>query len=399
MWQSTANEGIPPGYLVPVAYLWTRTVRCKNPLCGATVPLVRQTWLCKKKDRYVALRMIAPKGEKKVRFQVVESRTEKGLGFDPAGFSKAGNATCPFCGTVADSDYVKAEGCAKRMGQQMMAIVCTRPGRQGKVYLSADDLPSPSGRGAGGEGFLPDDEAIRARIEALYQRTGLTVPSEPIANLPADCRDNSLGITVRPYGLRTWGDLFTPRQMLCLLTFSAAVREAVGKMPMESAEVERARGIVSTLGCGLDRMADQLSTLVAWLPTLEAISHTFPRQALPMVWDFVETNPLGDAGGSWKGAVDWVGSAISHLAEFVTPLRACVSRGSATALPWSDGSFDAVITDPPYYDNIQYAALSDFFYVWLKRTIGHLYPEHFGTELSPKKNEAVASPWRHKKQG
>jgi putative DNA methylase len=200
MWQSSERETVPPGYLVPVAYLWTRTVRCKNPACGATVPLVRQTWLCKKKDRFVALKMIAPKSEKRVRFEVVESRTEKGLGFDPAGFSKGGNATCPFCGTVADIDYVKDEGWEGRLGRQLMAIVCTRPGGKGKVYLSPDDL-----RDTG-----PDDEEIGQRIKALCKRTGLSVPSEPIANLPADCRENSLGITVRPYGLRTWGDLFTP---------------------------------------------------------------------------------------------------------------------------------------------------------------------------------------------
>jgi len=122
--------------LTPVAYLWTRTVKCKNPACGATVPLVKQTWLCKKKGRYVALKMIAlpspsgrgGEGAKRVRFEVVEATNEKGLGFDPAAFSKGGNATCPFCGTVADNTYVKSEGQAGRMGVQPMAIVCTRPG-------------------------------------------------------------------------------------------------------------------------------------------------------------------------------------------------------------------------------------------------------------------------------
>jgi putative DNA methylase len=118
---------VPGGYLTPVAYLGTRTVTCKNPTCKATVPLVRQTRLCKKEGRQVALRVDAPRGKKRVRFTVVEAATEKGLGFDPAGFSKAGNATCPFCGAVADNDYVKAEGRAGRIGTQPMAVVCTRP--------------------------------------------------------------------------------------------------------------------------------------------------------------------------------------------------------------------------------------------------------------------------------
>lgn len=203
---------IPGGYLTPVAYLWTRTVRCKNPSCGGTVPLVKQTWLCKKKSgkkspgRYVALKVIAPKGEKKVRFEVVEATTEKGLGFDPSVGSKGGNATCPFCGTVADSGYVKAEGCAKRMGQQMTTIVCTHPGVRGKTYLSADNF----------QGFIPDDEAIHGRIEDLCKRTGLTIPNEPI-------EANPRSMDTQHFGFETWGDLFTPRQMLCLLSFAAAV--------------------------------------------------------------------------------------------------------------------------------------------------------------------------------
>jgi len=132
------------GMLTPVAYLWTRTVRCKNPACGGTVPLARQTWLCKKKGRYVALRPDAetnrdrPPGEKTVRYQVVEATTAKGLGFNPSSGSRGGNVPCPFCGTVADSDYLKAEGQAGRIGVQPMVVVSTQPGKQVKVYLGVD---------------------------------------------------------------------------------------------------------------------------------------------------------------------------------------------------------------------------------------------------------------------
>ncbi len=369
---------VPAGYMTPVAYLWTRTVRCKNPTCGATVPLVRQTWLCKKKDRYVALKMIAPKGEKIVRFEVVESRTEKGLGFDPAGFSKGGNATCPFCGTVADSDHVKDEGWAKRMGEQMMALVCTRPGKKGKVYLSADDHT----------GFAPDDEAIRKRIEALCRRTGLSVPSEPMP------KPGTLGFRVQPYGVKTWGDLFTPRQMLCLLTFAAVVRECLEELERGYAEREKAKAIVTMLACYVDRSADHWSSLCAWNPVGQKLQHTFGRQALPMVWDYSEAHPWGGSVGDWMAIVlnaengIWAGTTSGEI-------PATVTRGSAMALLWPDGSFDAVITDPPYYDNVPYADISDFFYVWLKRTVGHLYPEHFATEGTPKKNEAVADAVRH----
>lgn len=380
----------PRGYLTPVAYLWTRTVRCKNPSCGATVPLVRQTWLCKKKGRYVALKVVAPKGDlpaasrgsaaqagKKVRFEVVEAITEKGLGFDPAAGSKGGNATCPFCGTVADSSYVKAEGCAKRMGQQMMAMACIPPGRQGKMYLSTDDLPE----------FIPDERPIQDRIDALCKRTGLTVPSEPIIT------DAKNSCWTYLYGLSTFGDLFTSRQILCLLTFAAAVREAENDMQTIQYEKERVAGVLASLGLWVDRISDKLSTLARWDNSRENSQGTFGRQALPMVWDFSEPNPFGGASGGADGALEWIVGASEAQANLGLP--GIVKRGSAMTLPWPDGVFDAVVTDPPYYDNVPYADISDFFYVWLKQTIGHLYPEHFATGGTPKKNEAVADALRH----
>jgi putative DNA methylase len=168
LWPTAKDDAVPPGYLVPVAYLWTRTVRCKNPACGATVPLVRQTWLCKKSGRYVALNMIAPKGGKQVRFEVVESTTETGLGFDPAGFSKAGNATCPFCGTVADSDYVKEEACSKRLTHRLMAIVGSRSNGDGKVYLSPTGIPNGT----------EDEAGILERLEHIASQCGISVPGE-----------------------------------------------------------------------------------------------------------------------------------------------------------------------------------------------------------------------------
>ena len=381
-WPTAKDSEVPPGYLVPVAYLWTRTVRCKNPSCGATVPLVRQTWLCKKPGRYVALRMIAPKGAKRVRFEVVESRTEEGLGFDPAAFSRGGNATCPFCGTVADSDYVKAEGRAGRMGQQMMAIVCTRPGRQGKVYLAADDYPQ----------FVPDDEAIRRRIEALCQRTGLTVPGEAISPLRPSPNARGLSAVTR-YGIRVFGDLFGGRQMLCLLSFAAAVREWIGQATGLSLDPEHVKATSSYLGVLVDRVADKESTLARWDNTRENSQGTFGRQSLPMVWDFVEPNPLGGASGGTEGALDWIVDVIEAQTGSGRP--AAVARGSATALPWPDASFDAVITDPPYYDNVPYADISDFFRVWLKRTIGALHPDHLLSDSAAKKAEITALSSRH----
>jgi putative DNA methylase len=314
----------------------------------------------------------------RVRFEVVEAHSENGLGFDPAAFSKAGNATCPFCGTVADSNYVKAEGCAGRMSQQLMAIVCTRPGRQGKVYLPAD--PQDRSNQAGPLG----DAALRARIAQLCQQTGLTVPNEPIVT------DAKNSCWTHLYGLKTFGDLFTPWQIFCLLSFASAVRKALDPI---SGEPERKKAVGVYLAVLVNRQADYNSTLCSWNNARELIGHTFGRQALPMVWDFAELAPFGEASGSLEGALDWTVGVAEAQAYSGQPAH--VARGSATALPWSDGHFDSVITDPPYYDNVPYADISDFFYVWLRRTIGHLYPEHFASPGTPKKQEAVADATRH----
>lgn len=163
--------------------------------------------------------------------------------------------------------------------------------------------------------------------------------------------------------------------------------------------IERAKAVGTYLGVLVNRLADKESTLARWDNSRENCQGTFGRQALPMVWDFVEPNPFGEASGGIEGALDWIVGVVEAQADSGSP--AIVSRGSATALPWPGGTgdppvlFDAVITDPPYYDNVDYAKLADFFYVWLRRTIGHLYPEHFAADATPKKQEIVADPVRH----
>jgi putative DNA methylase len=388
MWKPTETESIPPGYLMPVAYLWTRTVRCKNPECGSTVPLVKQTWLCKKKGRYVALKIVAPKEQKKVRFELVEATTEKDLGFDPSVGSKGGNAICPFCGTVADRDYVKTEGPGGRVSSnQMMAIVCTQPGKGGRVYLTVEQTSSLLDNAT--KMAMPPEDEIRKRISDLCELTGQTVPVEPI-------EANPRSMDTQHFGFKTWGDLFIPRQMMCLLSFAAKVGEAES-MILECSSPDISKAIASYLALTIDRLADWNSSLCSWCPENTGgakIGHTFGRQALPMVWDFVESGVWGDATGSFAKCLDWVAKGVSE-SQTESQYSANVTRGSATSLPWPDASFDAVITDPPYYDNVSYSNLSDFFYIWLKRTIGYLYPEHFSVETTPKKKEIIVASYRH----
>jgi putative DNA methylase len=367
--------------LTPIAYLWTRMVRCKNPTCGATVPLARQTWLCKKKGCYVALQPMATPPSKTVRYRVVESTTEKGLVFNPASGSRGGNVACPFCGTVADSTYVKAEGQAGRIGVQPMAVIGARKGERGKVYLAADDL-SPT--------LLPDNAAIRHRIETLCTETELTVPDEPLPLV--DARG---AFFVKLYGLNHWRDLFTPRQMLALLTFIRYIHAAHAEMLRVGYDNGRAKVLATYLAIALDKQADFLSTLAMLKASGgRGVVHTSGRQALPMVWDFAESNPLNDQAAHWKGCVKEVADNISKLS---LDLAANVYRGSATHLPWEGEVYDAIVTDPPYYDNVPYSDISDFFYVWLKRSIGRLYPEHFSSPLTPKKREAIMDAGRHQR--
>lgn len=363
--------------LMPVAYLWTRTVKCPNPACGAQVPLVRQTWLCKKKNKYVALKVTPNHDTMRVEFDVVEAQTAEGLGFDPSSGSARGTSTCRHCGTTVKKDHTKAQGKADKIGQQLIAIVCTTPGQQGKTYLSGDNYKN----------YCPDEIEIKTRTESLCEETGLTIPDEPIFS--GDTR----AFFTHLYGLDNFGKLFTSRQLLALMTFVKWVRLAHGEMVQQGYEEGLAVAIATYLGIMCDRVADYNSSITHWHSTGEKVSNTFSRQALPMVWDFVEVNFLGNASGNVQGALTWIKEVIAQEADRGRP--AIVKRSSAGSLPFDTELLDAVITDPPYFDSVPYADLSDFFYVWLKRSVGHLYPEHLSGQLTPKKKEAIMEPSRH----
>jgi len=363
--------------LTPVAYLWTRTVKCPNPACGASVPLVRQTWLCKKSKKYVALKVIPDYETKQVEFEVVEATTEKGLGFDPAAGSSRGNSVCRHCGTTLDVKYVKKEGLAGRIDRQLMSIVCTTPGTQGKTYLAGRQFSQ----------YVPDDTDLRNRLEKLCKETNLTTPSEPLPNYGV------LGFRVQPYGLLKWSDLFTSRQLLALMTFVKWVRLAHEKMIQQGYEEKFGKAIATCLTFGITKVANRNSILGVWNSIGEKIESPVGNGRLPMNWDFPETNPLGSGSGNWSDGLNYTTQTLQNLAEISG--CAVTKRQPSQKLDLPDSSIDAVITDPPYFDAIPYADLSDFFYVWLKRSIGHLYLEHFSGQLTPKKNEAIMEPSRH----
>jgi putative DNA methylase len=362
------------GYLTPVAYLWTRTVQCKNPNCGATVPLVKQTWLCKKANRSVALKMVAPKGKKRVRFEVVEALTEQGLGFDPTAFSKAGNATCLYCGAVADSDYVMAQGCTSGLGEQAMAVVCSRPGKTGKVYLSIEDAQ---------EAVSPDE--ISSRLRKFCDERGVEVPNEPISPLRPSPNARGLSGLTR-YGVNNFGKLFNARQHLLLLSLSSATKSV-------ASDSERSVALAAYLALLVGRVANQNCSFTVYNTIGEKIEGPMGDKKVPMVWDYPETNPFSGLTGGGDNALKWIFEVVKSLSEISNP--GTVARGDATKLLFDDNIFDTIITDPPYYDNVPYADISDFFYVWFKRSLGNIFPEHFSSQLTPKKAEATALASQH----
>ena len=355
----------------PLAYLWTRTVRCPNPAVPEhRVDLVRQTWLARKSGRAIALRAVVDRVALTVRYEVIEATSASALGFDPGEGSRRGQATCRVCGATVTSEYVKAEGRAERMGIAPLVAVVLKASGRGRDYLPVGTYP------------LPDDDECARRLAELP----IDAPTEMLV------ANYSQAIIVPQYGLTRFRDLFTPRQLLTLCTLSAGVRQIYHDMCADGMSDDRAAAVATYLGIITSRLADYSSSLARWHTPDEKMINTFSRQALPMVWDFAETAPFGGASGDAATFVRFVANIIETLSALPS-VR--VIRASATSIPLPDASQDAVITDPPYYDNISYADLSDFFYVWLKRSVGFLYPDDFGGELTPKRSEAVSVGHRH----
>ena len=361
-----------------VAYLWARTIICPRLDCAVAVPLIRQTWLAKKPGRMSAYKIEADGPGSAIRYTVVGPvQRMSDFDFDPGvGSTRGGTAVCPCCGTPLGEKYIKEEAVNGRMGDQMVAVVWES--RNGKLYRSV----RPEDRAA----FEQARQRLQ-HLEASYDPLSgeLTpVPDEPIA------QRRITGGSCVVYGLDTFGKLFNPRQALALVTFARLVGHAVPKITEETGDSEYAKAVSTFLALIHDRLANRCAVLCAWSngAKYELVNHVFSRQALPMVWDYAEVNPFNASSGGWEGAEDWVTRYIDHGATIATSATE-VRRGSATNLPFEDRFFDAIITDPPYLDNISYATVSDFFYVWLKRSIGHLYPTILGAPATPKEQEII----------
>jgi adenine-specific DNA methylase len=367
-----------PDGSIPVGYIWARTLPCQNPACGAEIPLMRQTWLAKKDKRKIALKLIPDHKARRVEVEIV-GQDGRPIDFDPdEGTVSRAHVRCPLCGGTIDDKTTRRLFREGKSGQRMMAVVLHHPNRPGKTYR----LPTEHDL----EAYRAAEAALEEKRARLREEWGMDpVPDEPLPPL------ETLGFRVQRYGLTRWGDLFNPRQKLALITFAEKVRQAHAHLLAQGTEPEFAKAVATYLALTFSRLAASHNTLCRWQPAGEKVADVFSRQALPMVWDHAEPNPFGGASRSWDELFKDTDGVLSHLTS-IPPMEDLpqVQQGSATELPYPDNFFDAVLTDPPYYDNVPYSDLSDFFHVWLRRVIGDLYPDLFATPLTPKSEEMVA---------
>ncbi|PWU52348.1 hypothetical protein DLJ47_19120 [Micromonospora sp. S4605] len=355
-----------------VAWLWARTVECTNPACKIRLPLVRSWWLRKKRGQEA---LVVPRiDDTHVTFTVETKVRAQGAPVIDGTVGRSG-AVCIKCGGAIPLAYIRSEGKAGRIGSQMLAVVIE--GARRREYLA------PS---------IEDEAAAKVALPS-----GL-----PDTDLPAQ----ALGFRVQAYGMLRHIDLFTRRQLLALQTLMDVVREVQKRIEADAVAAgmtlgdslreggkgakSYAEALTLYFALALDRVAMSGNSLCRWNSVGEKVQHVFGRQAISMLWDFAEANPLGRATGSVRAAFEMVANAVEGTPVFGGD--AVVRQADAATRDFSNL---LVSTDPPYYDNVGYADLSDFFYVWLRPLLGEVYPELFQTLLTPKAEELVAEPFRH----
>ncbi|APZ09760.1 DUF1156 domain-containing protein [Acidipropionibacterium acidipropionici] len=353
-----------------IAWIWARTVTCPNPVCGIEMPLVRSWWLGKKKGK-----------EAYVVPEVVDGKVHFSIGHDPKQAPTKDNdgtvgrqgGHCIACGSAVDFTYIRSEGQAQRIGERLMGVVAE--GKRCRVYLN----PTPT------------------HIEAADIEPPSRVPQGELFDWPGR-------INVVRYGITKFSQLFTNRQLVALTTFSDLVGEARERVladadtrastsPGSNSDAAAYADAVATyLAMTLSRMANKSTTIATWDSSskMEAVRSVFSRQALPMSWDYAEANCFADSSGSFKADIKWICDSIEALPS--TGPSGVARQGDAANLV---STTLLLSTDPPYYDNIGYSDLSDFFYVWLRRSLKAIYPDLFRSLLVPKDEELVANPYRH----
>lgn len=348
-----------------IAWIWARTVTCPNPACQVAMPLVRSWWLGKKKGKeaFIAPVVVADPTEVagiRVRFEVRKGVSGAPTATDDGTVGRLG-ARCVSCQTSVSLNYIRAEGQRTGLGSQLMAVVAE--GQRQRIYVEASD-----------QQILAADVARPA-----------DVPAGDLPNNPRDFKTPN-------YGMTTWADLFTNRQLVVLTTLSDLISEVRLRVIADGGSEDLGDAIATYLAQAISRTLNKSTAICSWdsSPKMEAVRGLFARQAIPMAWDHAEANVLGNSSGNFAEDVEWVTRSLERLPQ--TGIVGQVEQADA-----ANRSYDDVLisTDPPYYDNIGYSDLSDFFYVWLRRSLRSIHPDLLSTMLVPKAEELVANQYRH----
>ena len=366
-----------------IAWIWARTVTCPNPTCGIEMPLANKWWLGKKKGKEAWVRPVIvtdrghPSG-KRVDFEIGHGLVGAPTAREDGTVGRNG-ATCVACGSAVALEHVRAASRGPGLGVQLIAVAAE--GKRRRVYLPPNDLH---------------------RQAAAVERP----ESAPDARIP----EEAVGFRVQNYGMTRWSDLFSDRQLLALTTFGDLVTEVRERVLRDALATGTPRGnrlerggqdaeayadaVATYLGIVVSRLAEYQSNLCAWAnnPQMEIVTHLFTRQAISMAWDFAEGNALAESSGSLTRMTAAVANVVERLGITGSAAVADVSQADAIAAVRTPA---IISTDPPYYDNIGYSDLSDFFYVWLRRSLRTVHPGLLSTMLVPKAEELVANPYRH----
>lgn len=359
---------------IVIAWLWARTVKCPNPACGCEMPLASSFVLSKKKGNEAWVEPVVDSD--KIHFEVRKGKCPKEKETVKQG--KGGSFKCIRCGSVTEKAYIHDAFINHAVTSSLLAIVAE--GDKGRIYIN------------------PNDEHIKIAESAIPEW-------EPTEEMNTKCTDLVSG---RGYGITQWKELFTNRQLTALTTFSDLVAEAQAKAEQDALAAGMSDDGISLadggtgakaygeavgvyLAFGLDRASDAWSSIVSWRNSVEASRNTFSRQALPMVWDYCEVNPFSTACGNWSGAcIGWIEKSMNNF-----PLNGRIGIVKQFDAQSDSGLRNIMVsTDPPYYDNISYADLSDYFYVWMRQSLKHSFPKLFRTMLVPKDEELVATAYR-----
>lgn len=331
----------------------------------------------------VALRPLPRRELRRVDFQVAEAVHPQALGFDPSFGMRGTATTCLCCGSAVPARYVRSYGVDQGFGQKLLCVICVNPFGPGKLYFIDDSWVDEEER------RLQAAEAHAAALESEMRIVTMDAVIPPTGNAGLATGKSYL------YGIEQFRDAYTSRQRAVLLEWVRQIHVAHQEMLAAGIPEGRAEAITVYLALWMSKLTDRFNALARWDNSRENVQSLTSMKRIAMTWDYPEVNVFAGSSGSWQSALDFVTAVIEREASSGRP--ATVMRGSATRLATAglgDSSFDAVVTDPPYYDNESYAELSDTFYVWLQPALRYLLAEHFASPLTPKRLECVAAAYR-----